>query len=529
PGNDTLRGGDDDDTATGGEGSDKLVGGPGNDELAGGDGDDQMDGGVGDDVIQGGGGTDELIGGDGNDDMDGGDGDDRMDGGIGDDRMDGGGGNDDVEGGPGLNACVPDPDDAGGDKCTDKAVPLIDITSLKWVGENAVDNTEPRTVSVSAHITDDRSGIVYASVSFRNPDPEGPTLSLWSYGAPAVGYTHDGTFTMSGQLPALSRSGEWTLASVYLTDRVHRWTVYNVQPDGTATYQGSLNQENTDGGTATLTPLTVTGDYDAAGPEADLTGAQWQTPRELDNTIDRTATLRLPVTDDLAGVNSIGIALTSVSEPFGIQANLGNSTLVEGGTITDGDWEVSGMLPAHLPAGVWRVYGITLWDKANRYRQYFRPDDAEDGVNWPATITITGDATSDRDKPALDLTGGEMLGDSTGDNSVDRDVRMRIHASDDMSGVVGISAHIRTDGAESWLGGSEGNEEDGWVIGGTLPATTTPGQWWIDSIMVQDRVGRYRYYTIAADGSYTTDDGGSGQSSLPKYTLTPIGGGFATN
>ncbi|WP_433789948.1 calcium-binding protein [Actinoplanes sp. CA-252034] len=540
-GDDTLRGGAGNDIAAGGDGSDKLAGGPGDDQLdggtgndvasggdgidalVGGDGDDQLDGGGGDDVIQGGDGTDQLIGGDGADDMNGGNGDDGMDGGIGDDRMDGGGGNDDVEGGPGLNACVPDPDDAGGDKCTDKAIPLIDLASLKWEIEPSVENSKEQTIKLSGHLTDDRSGIVYGSVQLRNPDESGPSLNLWTWEGPATGHTHDGTFVMSGPLPALSRSGEWTVASIYLTDRVHRWTIYNVTPEGAATVQGSITPENSDAGTVTLAPLTVTGEYDAAPPLADLTGTEWRTARELDNAEDRTATLRLTVTDDLAGVNSVGISLTRVTEPNGPSANLGNSELKDG-TVNDGVWDVTGTVPARLPAGEWRVQAITLWDKANRYRSLYRPDDAQDGVDWPATLTIIGDEASDLEKPSITMSGATMIGPSSGDNSVDRAVRIKIDAEDDKSGIIGFSAHIRTDGAESWLGSAGGDEENGWELAGTLPATTTPGEWWIDSIMVQDRVGRYRYYTIAADGSYTTDDGQTGQSDLPKYTLTPIGG-----
>ncbi|MEU8665066.1 hypothetical protein AB0C31_51660, partial [Actinoplanes philippinensis] len=463
-------------------------------------------------------------GGDGADDMNGGDGDDQMDGGIGDDRMDGGGGNDDVEGGPGLNACVPDPDDAGGDKCTDKAIPLIDLASLKWEIEPSVANTQEQTIRISGHLTDDRSGIVYASVQLRNPEENGPGLNLWNWEGPASGgYTHDGTFVMSGPLPALSRSGEWTIATIYLTDRVHRWTIYNIDPDGTATVYGSLTPENGDAGRVDLPPLVVTGEYDAAAPVADLTRTEWRTERELDNAGERLATLRLPVTDDLAGVNSIGVSLTRITEPDVPSANLGMSELKEG-TVNDGVWDVTGVLPAHLPAGEWRVQAITLWDKASRYRSLYRPGDAEDGVNWPATLTITGEENSDLQRPSIAMDSATLLSAARGDNSVDREVRIRVDATDDKSGIIGLYAHIRTDGAESWLGFVGGNEEDGWELSGILPATTTPGEWWIDQIQVQDRVGRYRSYSIAADGSYVTDDGLTGQSGLPRYTLTPIGG-----
>ncbi|MDI6102226.1 hypothetical protein QLQ12_26770 [Actinoplanes sp. NEAU-A12] len=542
-GDDTVRGGVGNDQATGGDGSDKLVGGPGNDGLdggggndavaggdgtdtvTGGDGNDSLDGGGGDDTITGGPGTDELAGGEGSDTMNGGDGDDRMDGGLGDDTMNGGAGNDDVEGGPGLNACVPDPSDLGGDKCTDKATPRIDTASLAWAVGPTVSNSETAPVKVRGHITDDRSGVVLVEIWFRHPEPDGPGLWVGTWGNVVEGHTHDGTFEMTGTLPSMSRAGEWKIDHIHLRDRVNRSTRYYIAPNGDYQLQTTLNE--TGSGHVSLAPMTVTGTFDVDAPVVDTGAMVWQTPLEVDNAEDREVRVRVPVTDDLSGATSVSVVLAGAEEN-GPQVHLGGSSLVEG-TPRDGVWEVTGRVPAYLPTGTWRVHHVWVRDEVNRNVNRYRPPEATDGVNWPSALTVSG-ALEDLQRPAVDLTQGQLLGESSGDNGVDRTVRLRIRASDDRSGIQHIWAHFVTAGGNGYPGAESnldlvyGSEDNGWwELRGTLPATTSPGQWRVDRIGVNDKVGRSQEYAIAADGGYIAD-GESGTATLPTYTLTPIGG-----
>ena len=543
-GDDTIRGGAGNDQAAGGDGSDKLVGGPGNDDLdggggsdsvaggagadivTGGDGNDTLDGGGGDDVITGGPGTDELIGGDGADDMSGGDGDDKMDGGIGDDRMDGGTGNDDVEGGAGVNVCVPDSSDAGGDKCTDKATPRIDPASLRWTVGPDVNNSEAAQVKVRVHISDDRSGVVLVEIWFRNPEPEGPGLWVGTWGNVVEGHNHDGTFEMSGTLPAMSTAGEWRIDHIHLRDRVNRSTRYYIQSNGDFEIGTTLDESGT--GHIGLAPMSVTGEADAAAPVADVAAFAWKTPLEVDNSAAREVTVEVPVTDDLSGTAGVGITLAG-TDPDGPTAHLGGNELLSG-TAKDGVWKITGTLPAHLPAGAWHVQQIWTTDQVRRSRYLTRPQDAVDGVDWPAALTVTGEV-SDLERPAIDMSQGRLIGEVKSDNSVDRTVRMGVKATDDVSGINYIWARFSTPGgngyvsADSTLNLVGGPDEDGWFeLQGVLPATTSPGEWRVEMISIVDKVGRFREYRIALDGSYTTSDELAGTSGLPAYTLTPIGG-----
>ncbi|MFC7529615.1 hypothetical protein [Actinoplanes sp. GCM10030250] len=518
-GSDRLNGGPGVDTMEGGAGNDQVSGGAGNDVITGGDGDDTLIGGDGDDTIGGGDGSDRIEGGGGSDDLDGGGGNDDMDGGLGDDKMDGGAGDDAVEGGPGVNVCVNDPDDAGGDRCTDKGSPRLDTASLTWSIEPSVSNAENVTVRLRGRLTDDRSGVVNTGIYFRSPEDWGPSLYLSSwYGGLAGGELHDGIFEYTGTLPALAVPGEWTIDSISLSDRVHRTSNYYRQEDGTFRVDTSVEGDDEQPVNVEVPPLVVTGEtYDREHPVPNGAEAVWMTATTQDNSELREVKLRVPVTDDLSGVAYAAVVLRS-TDPEGPTIWLSHAEKVEGDD-TDGVWEVGGALPAYLPTGEWRVENIYATDRTGRYI-YATPSE---GGEWIEPLTITGSA-SDALSPTIDVSWGEYVGLTEADNSADREVRLKIRAADDVSGVQYISADYCTAGARTWMS-SQGEGVDGvWELVGTLPATTTPGDWRLCSVTVTDRAGRSRQYQISADGSYSIDgvpqDGTVG---IPTFLLKPVG------
>ncbi|GAA4610144.1 Ca2+-binding RTX toxin-like protein [Actinoplanes octamycinicus] len=516
-GGDVIAGNGGDDRIDGGEGGDRVDGGDGGDTVDGGSGGDGVNGGGGNDVLTGGAGDDAVRGGAGDDTAAGGDGDDDLDGGLGDDRMDGGAGDDVVEGGPGLNNCVADNNDTSGDRCTDLRAPRLDLTSLRWVTEPAADNAADTVLRLRAKVTDDRSGMTYVQVTFRGPDSGAPALTVGFHAAELVsGELHNGEFEMHGTLPALSATGDWTLSEVYLQDRVHRYSRYTVQAGGAFTLYTTVDGYNVQTGTLALPPLKVTGAADAQAPVADPARAVWATATEIDNSADRTVRLRVPVTDDLSGAAKVtatldGAGLDAPAVPL-------NGTQLVAGTATAGTWEISGTVPAYLPAGTWRVSALTLLDRSGRQRSVPAQD-----LTGIAALTVSG--VSDRNRPTVDMSWGEYVGATSADNSAERTVRLRIRAGDDLSGIRSIFVDYRTDGAQSRLDPVAPAGEDGvWEMVGRLPKSTTPGQWRVVGIYMYDRIGRERVYYVQADGSYTTKDGQlSGQSNFPRFTLLPAG------
>ena len=299
-GNDTVGGDDGDDGVTGGNGNDRLDAGRADtgDDLDGGDGNDVLNGGGGNDALEGGAGRDTMRGGNGNDRGNGGDGNDALDGVDDDDHLEGGRGDDTMEGGTGINACIRDQEDSSPvDRCTDRHAPAIEISSLRWVTDPAVDNRTDNTIRVRVRATDDRSGLYYVWMKLRSPDPAVEPLQLgFHYRNLVAGRSTNGMFEMEARLPALSPVGAWTVQEVYAQDRVYRYMRYTVAPDGS--YAASEGGET---GALRLAPLTVTGVADTGGPVIDVAATTWNTGTVLDNSVDRQATLRLPVTETSVG------------------------------------------------------------------------------------------------------------------------------------------------------------------------------------------------------------------------------------
>src|SRR5258706_8933273 len=86
-------------------------------------------------------------------------------------------------------------------------------------------NTTPdsATVIVTAHLTDDLSGVNAAGVYFSSPSTEhsvGTSLALMS------GTNLNGTFQGTMTVPAYSEAGTWTIGYVYVFDAVNNQNYY---------------------------------------------------------------------------------------------------------------------------------------------------------------------------------------------------------------------------------------------------------------------------------------------------------------
>ncbi len=433
---------------------------------------------------------------------------------------------------PVLDTCVPSPDV---DLCTDNEAPAIDFSTLQWITEPAVNNAADIMIRARAHVTDDRSGLMYVTMKLRSPDPQAPALSVgWSSArlppgqltAPLVtGRINDGIFEMRATVPAHTAVGFWTLQEIYLQDWASHYTRYTVAANGTYTTMNTVQGSTTETGTVLLPPLLVSGVSDVEAPVVDVAAGVWMTETTLNNSTDRPLALRLPVTDDLSGATQ----LSAILRGEGLDAptiTLSSRTPISG-TSTDGLWQLTGVLPAYLPAGTWTVSRIDATDRVGHTRTV-QPD----GGTWLPPLTVTGQ--SDQQLPTVDTTYGEYVDYVPVDNSADRTIRLRVRAADDLSGVANVWAGIRTGGtvgggtigAQSRLDPVAPPTADGlWELVGTVRQGMTPGVWRVNSLYVTDKIGRQRIYYIAPDGSYRTADRGlSGIATLPTFTVLSASG-----
>jgi hypothetical protein len=514
-----LVGGSGDDTLTGNSGANTIRGGAGNDRLTGGSGNDMLTGELGDDTLRGGPGNDKLSGGPGNDTGRGDEGDDQLSGDDGDDNLDGGHGSDVVDGGTGMDSCViVSADVSPRDACSDKQQPRIRMSALQWKGPKTVHNDEPRTVTLMVHASDDRSGISYGGAYLNAPNVAYPVeLHANLHG----GKPTNGVWYLSGTLPAGATTGEWHVTQVFLSDRAGHSTQYWLAADGTYT----TNVAGETGGTVSLGPLTVTGQTsDDIAPVIDLESLHWTNDVELDNSTDHTVGISVHVTDPGTGVRNVVGALWN--EDWSASLPMYNRHLVSG-TTKDGLWEMSTTLPAGATTGQWQLAWLQAADEMSQITNYDTRDNAvfvlnygESSVAHPLLPLEVSGRVSDVAPPQVDLDSMSFATPSTVTNSVDQDVAVRIHLSDDVTGVDLSSFNLGLVGP----GGAtvqlyayslvSGTSTDGvWELHGHLPQHAPAGTWHLSHANVKDRGGR------ESNNQWLRDDTGEWSTTDPATPL----------
>jgi hypothetical protein len=175
----------------------------GNDTIRTGSGADVVYGGTGDDEIETAGGSDVLVGGAGDDELLGGPGDDTLDGGTGDDTLDPG---------PGHNQCTHGPgSDRIGLWCDSAAPKLASLT----VSTDRIDTSQgPVSIHVTAHITDDLSGLRQGVLQFGEVTTAN---AIFEAGTRVSGTPQDGVYEFTAVVPRYTYQGTFRL-SVFLAD-----------------------------------------------------------------------------------------------------------------------------------------------------------------------------------------------------------------------------------------------------------------------------------------------------------------------
>jgi trimeric autotransporter adhesin len=108
----------------------------------------------------------------------------------------------------------------------DQAYPVFHSLTLTPATVNVANGAQ--TVTVSANLTDDRSGI--ARFDFLATSPSGRQVGC-SAGAPSSGDMLNGTWTCAVSIPADAEAGTWNI-TVRATDRSFNYQTYGPQPNG---------------------------------------------------------------------------------------------------------------------------------------------------------------------------------------------------------------------------------------------------------------------------------------------------------
>ena len=240
-------------------------------------------------------------------------------------------------------------------EASDDAAPVVELDSIQWITEPAVDNSADQTVGITVHITDAGTGLRNVIASIRPNDRSG-YLAMFDKQL-ISGTEHDGVWRITTTLPAGATTGGWHLRWLSATDQVGHTIEYQSFDDDSVFV---VNNDYADTVPHPLPDLVVTGTIsDLAAPEVDF-GSLTFLPQSVTNDADQNVHARIHLTDDATGPSSfINMALIG---PGGATVQLYNQGLVSG-TPTDGTYSLWGLMPKHAPAGAWRVSHIHVSDR----------------------------------------------------------------------------------------------------------------------------------------------------------------------
>lgn len=280
------------------------------------------------------------------------------------------------------------------DTTAPSAVDLRVFSSTNLVtNESPVDvRSSTRSVTVKAHLTDDRSGVGIVYACLYAPSSDGYSQSGGCPGMEMTsGTTRDGWFKATVDIPARSVGGDWNV-SIWLTDEAHpNVTGYWMGPDLFREWNGCTggcdpHYYALPGGKGRFPVL---GSSDSVAPALVSVTAS---PTTVD-TLPGPATVRVRVhTTDPEGVTQVGIYPYAIDSD-GTEPSLGvyNETSPSSGSRTDGWWSFDVTVPQGTPPG---SFGLqVVWEDITHWRSALTVTNP----GWPDSTLLTPTQLGDWD------------------------------------------------------------------------------------------------------------------------------------
>jgi hypothetical protein len=233
-----------------------------------------------------------------------------------------------------------------------------------------------QTVTVTAHITDNLSGVTSASIDFRPPSGK-PTIGRVPL-TKVSGTALDGNYEATVTFPRYAPAGVWKIATINMADNV-----------GNEASLSTLRVE-AKGLPATVRVEDLTEDIQAPGlSELKISPASVNVTASA-----QSVAVTAGITDNLSGVAGASVSFTS---PSGKQFTALASLSKVSGTETSGTWEATVSFPQFIQSGTWKVSTLNLTDNVgNEARLSAAQLEAK---ALPATVAVT--STEDTEAPAL--------------------------------------------------------------------------------------------------------------------------------
>ncbi|GAB2480098.1 fibronectin type III domain-containing protein [Jatrophihabitans fulvus] len=322
------------------------------------------------------------------------------------------------------------------------------------------------STQVTVRLTDDASGVVDATLSFRSPEGYTSDVEL----ARTSGTALDGTWTGLVQVSSFDAAGAWAAVELVADDAAG-----NVLDTTTGLGDGYTIARTAD----TTAPVFGSVALDGDG-SADTTAG------------DAAVTLTVRARDALSGVAGGDVTFTSPDADDVVTGNLDAEPV--GGSVRDGTWTATVVFPARSVEGDWRLTHLSLVDAQGNTLDL----DTADTHRVLPTITVRVSSTQDTTGPALT---SFAVGPAAVSTAYTRSGTVQAHIgfTDDVSGLATATVVLRSpdgtvlDAEPGTVSFASATERSGTVWTGTVgvPVVTdfSPGTWTVASVTLADRAG----------------------------------------
>jgi hypothetical protein len=284
----------------------------------------------------------------------------------------------------------------------DALAPLV--RALEPVTPSVSTYFSERVVGVRLHVTDATSGLAGISLGLARTVRDGggsvidylwpqPQMYMQADGAPLCGTgvptpaeimgatsycresgtAHDGWYRLWTTLPRWTPKGVYDVVSVDASDNAGN---QKFMPVGELAVRGLS------------TGISQAGPGDDAAPT--VSGVAVSTPTVSTGSAQATVTVQVRAADAVSGLGGIFLDLAPVSNPTNVGLSLAagmepcsaqiTESCLKSGTLSNGLWTLSAVLPAHSPAGVWKLWRISVYDRAGNDHEW-------DGASFKASFT----------------------------------------------------------------------------------------------------------------------------------------------
>ena len=347
-----------------------------------------------------------------------------------------------------------------------------------------VDSTNgPATVTLGLHLTDAPAG--FSQGTFFLSSPTSAQGQQWGFTQAAVsGTVQDGVFQAVATVPQFAESGTWFVEFVYLADAAGNHKTY---------YQPELQTFGVP------TTVNVVSNTDVTPPSIVCASAGDCT---LTPTVDATngpatVTLRAHLTDAPAGFSQGTFYLSSPTSAQGQQ--WGFSQMPLSGTVQDGIFQASAIVPPFSESGTWSVGFVFLRDVVGNHKTYYQPE--LQALGFPTTMNVVSNTDNTPPSIACASAGDCTLTPTVNVMNGPATVTLSVHLTDAPAGfnhgTFYLSSPTSVQG-QQWVFDqvpATGTLQDGvFQAVATVPQFAENGTWFVGFAFLADAAGNHKTY-----------------------------------